>query len=423
MNRSIELPYGGKTIHFEVPEQNLMGLFAPAAAAISASEEELIEAAIKNPVASFQLSELVGPGMKVVIIADDKTRPTPVEKILPLLLDQLNEGGIKDYDVSVVYALGTHPPMTETEMRQRAGPVCDRIRLFNSEFKDPEGLTDCGCAADGVRVLVDKRVAKADFRIGVGSIMPHPECGWGGGGKILYPGVASEETVTTFHLSYAHVDWNSYGSDEAPVRLNMEKWVDTVGLDFIVNTIITADDSVYQAVAGHYVEAHRAGTRFGREIYSVEIDERAEVVIINSFRADEDFWLASKAIFAADLVVKDGGTVILVTPCPDGVGPHREYADYVGCDDWEDLARSAFAGELNEPIAVSAALAIAKMRQRFDIYIVSDGLDDEEVLKMQCTPFESVDAAVSSALAKHGPKAKIAILPDGISTLPIIKKK
>ncbi|GAG42856.1 unnamed protein product, partial [marine sediment metagenome] len=127
----------------------------------------------------------------MLIISDDHTRPTPVKKIIPFLLGELKAGGVADSQISVIFALGTHKPMSETEMRERAGVVSERIRLCNSEFRDPRGLAYCGKAPDGVPVSVDKRVADADFKIGIGSIIPHPECGWGGGAKIIYPGVAS----------------------------------------------------------------------------------------------------------------------------------------------------------------------------------------------------------------------------------------
>ncbi len=417
----IFLPYGEKTIELNIPRKYYMGSFYPDKVQINGSEKKLIKEAIYHPIGTPRLSTMVEPGMNVVIIADDKTRPTPINRIIPIILDELHRSRIPDKDISIIFALGTHIPMSKKEMEERAGVESDRIKLFNSEYKDPEGIIDCGKAPDGVNVFVDRRVAEADFKIGIGSIMPHPECGWGGGAKIIYPGVASEETVTAFHLSYASVDWNTYGSDKAPVRLNMEKWVDNVGLDFIVNTIITADNRVYKAVAGDYIKAHRMGIKYGQKIYSVTLPKRAEIVIITSFRADDDFWLASKAIFAGELVIQEGGTLILVSPCPGGLGPHPEYADYTGLDDWKTLLQNTLAGNINQPISVSSAVALAKMRKRFDISIVSGGLTAEEVKKMQFQYFTSVDKALSSAMMKFANDPQIAVIPYGISTLPEIR--
>jgi len=421
---TVALPYGGKELYVNIPDRNFMGFFTPEANKVSELEEEfIITRAINNPIGTPKLSQMVRPGMKVIIIADDKTRPTPVKKILPILLNEINSGGVSDKNISVIFALGTHSPMNEDEMVERSGVVANRIKLFNSKFRESGGFADCGRAPDGMHVFIDKRVAEADFKIGIGSIIPHPECGWGGGAKIICPGVASEETVTNFHLSFAYVDWNTYGSDKAPVRLNMEKWINTIGLDFIINAVITPDNRVYQVVAGDYIKAHRRGIRYGCEVYLVRVPEKADIVLITSFRADDDFWLASKAVFAGELIIKEGGTLILVTPCPNGIGPHPEYADFIGCDDWDSLLKKAFAGKIRNPIALSSGVAIAKMRKRFDIAIVSEGLNPDEIKTMKCQYFVSVEDAVYSAIRKNKRDLKIAVLPYGISTLPIINNK
>ena len=281
----------------------------------------------------------------MAIVCDDKTRPTPVAQILPAVLDELSAAGVSDRDVCVVFALGTHWPMSDEEMRLRAGPAAaSRIRLYQSQYRAADGMAHCGTAPGGVEVSIDRRVAEADFRIGVGSIMPHPECGWSGGAKILYPGVSSPQTVTAFHLSFTQVDWNPYGSSESPVRLNMESWVGAVGLDFIVNSVVAAEGQIAAVAAGHYVQAHRRGVALARELYGVRLPCKADIVLITSFRADEDFWLASKALFAGELAVRDGGTLILVSPCQEGIGPHPQYADYCGDDDCDRLAQEALSG-------------------------------------------------------------------------------
>ncbi len=416
---NIRLPYGGTEVSVSIPAANLMGVFRSRRVEIERPEEVLIAEALADPIGTPRLAELVRPGMKIAIVADDKTRATPVSKILPALLDELSLAGVPDQDVFVVFALGTHHRMTSEEMTARAGDaVARRIKLYNSEFSDPQGIADCGTASGGIRVTIDKRVAEADFRIAVGSIIPHPECGWSGGAKIIYPGTSSRQTVTAFHLSFAHVDWNPYGSADSPIRLNMEQWVDNVGLDFIVNCVVTSDDRIYRVVAGDYVKAHRQGVQYARDVYSAVLPQRADVVLITSFRAEEDFWLASKAIFAGELVVRDGGTLILLAACPDGIGPHPEYASYIGVDEVDPLVSKAFSGEVKEPIAVSAAVAIARMRRRFSIALVSDGLAAEEVARMKCEHFTEAGQAVEAALRRHGPQAKVAVLPDGISTVP-----
>ncbi|MBN1396161.1 MAG: nickel-dependent lactate racemase [Pirellulales bacterium] len=420
----ITLPYGNKRMRLSVPTANLLGIFPSRRIEADRPAVELIRAALADPIGTPRLREMAKPGMKTALICDDKTRDTPVATILPLLLEELSAAGVADRDMYVVFALGTHRKMTPEEMALRAGPaVASRVRLFNSEFDDPRGIVPYGRAPDGTPVAIDRRVAEADFRIGVGMILPHPECGWSGGGKILYPGVSSRQTVTAFHLSYAKVDWNTYGVVENPVRSAMETWVDTVGLDFIVNCVLTSDNRVYRTVAGHYLQAHRRGVSYAQEIYSVVLPEKADVVLVTSFRAEEDFWLASKAIFAAEPVIKDGGTLIHLAACPEGIGPHPRYANYIGTDDPGPLVRDALAGKAAEPIAVTAAAVIARMRKRLSLAIVSDGLTAEDAKRMKFEHYHNAGEAVAAALRKHGPQATVAILPDGVGAVPVVAPK
>jgi nickel-dependent lactate racemase len=202
----------------------------------------------------------------------------------------------------------------------------------------------------------------------------------------------------------------------------MERWVDTVGLDFIVNSVVTAEGRIAAVVAGHCVQAHRRGVAHAQQSYCVRLPQKADIVLITSFRADEDYWLASKAVFAGELAVRDGGTLILVTPCPEGVGPHPEYAAYCGADDYNQLARDALSGKVQEPIALSAGVAIAKMRSRFSIWIVSDGLTPADAARMKCRHFADAQEALEAALRQHGGQAKAAVFPDGVSTVPTVAK-
>jgi nickel-dependent lactate racemase len=173
-----------------------------------------------------------------------------------------------------------------------------------------------------------------DIHIGIGCLVPHPVMGWGGGGKILYPGIAGEETVAYFHLKASLHDENMFGLDTTPIRDMMENWVDAIGLDFIINVVLNAKQQIADVVAGHYVLAHRAGVQKGKRISGCRVTEKADVVIVSSHPADQDFWQSPKAMYAAERALKgeSGGTMILVSPNYEGVGPHPEYPELMGKD-------------------------------------------------------------------------------------------
>ena len=417
----ITIPYGHDTRSFDVPAVNLGDVLHLNRVSVLDDGDRVIAESIANPIGTASLVEVVRGKRDVVIIVDDLTRPTPVNRIVPLLLDRLNSAGIADNEVKIVIALGTHRPMRDDEILTRLGTdVVRRVRVLNSNFADRRDLIDCGAADDGTHLWVDRRVMASEVRIGVGTILPHPTAGWGGGAKIIYPGVGGADTVSDFHLQQTKLTRNYFGDITSPIRSAMERWVAQLGLHYIVNVICTPEGEVYKAVSGHFVEAHRRGVEFAQEVYAVRVKHRADVVVAGSYPADLDFWQALKALMSADLLAKDGGTIVLVTPCPEGIGPHSEFATYVGDDDPEKLAERAFAGEFKDPYVVAGGVTLGRMRRRVRVAIVSDGLDGSTCQRMKMRHFSSPQLAVDWALASHGSHARLSVIPFGAETLPLV---
>lgn len=415
----ISLPYGNSQMKFMVPDENFLEILWPNEVEYPCDETTEILHALNKPIGTKPLKKLVKPTYRVAIICDDITRPTPTDRILPIVLDQLNAAGIDDKNIFIVMALGSHRYMTNAEMEKKVGPaIMKRVAVFNSEFRDKQRMKDLGLAPGGVRIWADRRTMEADYRIGVGSIVPHPAVGWSGGGKIIYPGVTGEDTVAQFHLQQGRTSWNMFGADNCPVRLNMERWVDTVGLHFIINVVCSADGRIYRCVAGHYIDAHRVGVRFAKELYGVKAKSRVDIAVVSSHPADTDLWQAGKGIVSGDFLVKDGGTLILVTPCPEGVGPHPGFTRYAG----DDRIDEAIAAEIiqGDALAMGAAATTMRIRKRIRIAIVSEGLTKDDVAEAGFMWFATIQEALRDALAHHGSTAKVSIIPFGAEILPII---
>ena len=170
----INLPYGEKFLSFELPKKNLLGVLIPKETPGASSKEEIrkkVVEALNNPIGTKKLPELTKKGDKVVIVADDITRPTPTDKLIPPLLDELNKAGIPDEDITIVVALGTHRYMTDEEMELKFGrEVLERVEVINHEWKDPRNLVYVGSSSKGTPIIVNKIVYEADFKIGVGNI-------------------------------------------------------------------------------------------------------------------------------------------------------------------------------------------------------------------------------------------------------------
>lgn len=417
----ITIPYGKDTRCFDVPAANLGDVLYPNPVSISDDGDNIIAQAIANPIGTPSLGQVVRGKQDVAIIVDDLTRPTPVNRIVPLLLDRLNAAGIADAQIKIIIALGTHRPMTEDEILNRLGAqVVHRVRVMNSNFADKTALVDCGVADDGTHLWVDRQVMASEIRIGVGTILPHPTAGWGGGAKIIYPGVGGADTVSHFHLQQTRFTRNHFGNITTPLRTAMERWVGQLGLHFIVNVICTPEGKIYKAVSGHFIEAHRKGVEYAQQVYAVRIKQKADVVVAGSYPADLDFWQALKALMSADHLAKDGGTIILVTPCPEGIGPHSEFAKYVGDDDPDALAVRAFAGEFADPYVVAGGVTLGRMRKRTRFAIVSDGLNATVCQQMKMHHFATTQQAVDWALASCGANARLSVIPYGAEIFPLM---
>lgn len=404
----VSIPYGNaaKAV-FEIPDKNYYGMLEPAPVMPSADPVREIENAIDCPIGCSSLKDIVKFDRRVNIICDDISRPTPVHLILPVLIRRLKEIGVSDGNIKIVMALGSHRYMTEDEMRQRVGDnIYKKYRVVNSEFKKEENLIDLGTTPDGVEIYASKEAMDCEIRIGIGNIVPHPVMGWSGGGKILFPGVTGEKTVVQFHMKGGMANFNMFGMEDCPIRLCMEDWVDTVGLHFIINTVLTPKLGIYKVVAGHYVYAQRQGVKYAKIALGCKIEKKVDIVVSSSFPSDLDFWQSPKGLYSAEHALKDKtGTIILVSPNYEGVGPHREYLKFFGMDNPEVELCRLYHGEHFEgdPLALAAGTGMSKMRQRLNIVMVTDGITKEEtdLCKIKHYSFNLLQQAIDDAMAKY----------------------
>ncbi|MGA2763356.1 MAG: nickel-dependent lactate racemase [Spirochaetia bacterium] len=414
MNIRIDFAYNDRRISScNIPRERLSHIYKMSEPPRPTQLRDEILRASARPIGAPKLSELIKGKKRIAILVDDLTRPTPVDQILPFILEELSLQGVRSEQVTLVIALGSHRPMTESEILQKLGrQVARNYRVLNSRFDEPDHLVHVGTSEDGVPILIEEEVAKADLKIGIGSITPHGAVGWSGGGKIVYPGVAGRETVMRFHFAHGLTEENMTGKDDCSVRLKMEKWVDILGLDFVVNSILTPDDQVYRIVAGHYLHAQRSGVVFAKKVYLTQIREKVDIVLSASYAHDTDFWQAAKGIYGPDALVKDGGTLLLVTPCPEGSGPHTEFLPRIGRDDNRDVLQSILQGKTKlpaDPISLAPAAMLAKMRKRVHCCIVSPGLRSEEIVMAGYEQFDDAQSGIDT-LIKRYPDGKVAVV-------------
>jgi nickel-dependent lactate racemase len=415
-----ELPYGEKTRSVEFPERNLGMVLEPEPAPPCPDVGAEVRRALLEPLGTSPLRELAQGKRRVVLVADDMTRLTPAAEILPPVLEELSAAGIPDRAITLVIALGTHRPMGDRECRAKYGDgIVDRIAVENHDSHDPARLVNLGITDQGTPVLINRKVYEADCVIGIGSILPHHICGFAGGAKIIQPGVSGAETTAATHLLSVRLRPNFLGQVENAVRREMESVADQAGLTAILNVALNGEGEVVRAVFGDPRITFRSGTEVCRDIYARGFDQPADIVIAGAFPAEIEFWQSHKALYPAYMTTKQGGTIILASPCPEGIAV--THAGMLSFTAWtaDEIDAAVRSGQIVDQVAAALAMAWAKVREDRQVSLVSDGISDEDTRSLGFLPFRGLDEALTEALSRHGPDARIHVMPQAPEILPV----
>lgn len=416
----VTIPFGEDWKTFPVPGRNLLTVASPNPVTVCADPAVEIRRALEQPIGTAPLRAAARGAKRIVIAADDMTRQTPVEVIIPALLDELNLAGVRDNQVRVLIALGTHRPMTETEIQAHFGAeVTRRVQILNNPWWDASQLVDLGQTTNGTPVSVSQLAIEADFLIGVGSIVPHHIPGFSGGAKIIQPGITGPETTGATHFLSTRSTRSFLGQVENPVRMEMESIAARVGLKAIFNVVLNPLGSLVKAFYGDFIQAHRAGVALSQQVYGVSVPGRADIVVAGSHPCDIEFWQAHKSLYPAEMAVKEGGTIIVVTPCPEGVSvTHQEMLAFTALDA-EQIEQAIFDGKIQDVVSGALALAWARVRQHARVSIVSPGVGSN-ASALGFTPFASVEDALADAFRYQGQDASVTVLTHAPDTLPLI---
>jgi len=419
----IRLPYGkDKTVVVDVPDKNMYFIVDRGEAPALKNPPDEIRKSLKNPIDAPSLQELVGSKDKVVIVGDDITRPTPQSLLMPVLLNELNAVGVPYENIQVIIALGTHREMSEKEIREKYGSeVVERVPVLNHDYKDPKKLVDMGKTETGIPISVSKEVYNADFVVGVGNIVPHCYAGWGGGGKIIQPGVCGEETTAMTHVMAGKVRPISklIGRLDHTVKEEIDAVALKAGLNLIVNTVLNREDKISHVVVGDPVKAFREGVRAAEKIYCPEVPGPADIVVVSSYPADIDYWQASKPLDYASVAVKQGGTIVLITPCPDRISPTHPVLRERATLSFEENLRAIEDKEIEDLIAGASLLLHTQIRERAEVLCYSDGLTEEDKKALGFKHASTVEEAMETAFESQGKDAKVGILKCG-EILPVL---
>lgn len=423
--------YGEEKYPFEIPSGwTVLQNPVSEEAGVSLTIPEMVGKALVAPISSPRLSEIVREDSKVVLIVDDWARLTPVSQILPALLEELQSGGAKSENIDIVVALGTHRAMPLEALAERLGEVVFRQCRVSQHDCRAEDLVPIGRLSTGGEVKINPIVARADVKIGVGSIVPHPMNGFGGGAKIIMPGVSNYEAVKEHHLHFTpqpgcyigNLGGNHFYHEVCRVA-------EMIQLTFIVNCIYNSCSEVVDVVAGHFQVAHLAGIERSKENYAFRLNEPADVTITSAYPYLEGSQLIKPIIPASLLATRPGGSVIIVATCRDELPEplmaafdviYSRYPEHAGRFAVEAFRSSKLLveGATDFNCAIFYALVCA---DRTSVTMVSRNLDERSITRLGFRYASSLEEAIKRE-SRVRPRATVNIFPIGGLVLPLTKE-
>lgn len=398
----------------EVPERNLIKIIRAAKRPLGSVGEQAVAESLAEPIGTPRLKDIAKPGEKVAIVTSDITRPMPTWAVAPFVLAELYEAGVAKDDITLVFALGIHRPHTEDEMIGLVGErIYSEIRCVDSDSAD---CINMGYTKRGTPVDITRIVAEADRRICLGNIEYHYFAGYSGGAKALMPGVSTPAAIQANHKMMTDPNACIGKLEGNPIREDVEEAAAIVGIDFICNVVLDEDKQIIHAVSGDVRAAHREGCTFLDGIYQVEIPEKADIVIVSQGGAPKDINLyqTQKALDNSKFAVKDGGTIILVGSCREGLGQKVFEEWMTSADSPADIMdRIGRKFELGGHKAAAIAMVMAKAH----ISLVSE-MEPDFVRTLFMEPYDNLQQAFDDAIERHGKEATVVVMPYGGSTLP-----
>lgn len=423
--------YEGRKIYFSLPSgwNTISDQDRPPVPGVGDPLQE-IRYALDHPIESPTIEELASPGMDVVLLFDDLQRPTPVHLVLPEIMDRLNRAAIPDECISGICAIGTHPIPTLEQLRDKVGnEAFSRLqgRIFSHDPHDSDSVI-IGKTHRGTLVEVNQRVAFSDLIIGIGECMPHPVSGFGGGYKIIVPGVCSYRSVADHHFT-----WMRHRNSKVNLlhgNLFYEDIVDAGRLSrlaFKLDLIINEKREVIRAFAGDPAAEHREASHYVASLYIIPLPKLADVTITSAFPLEVGVQ-ASKALNMAALCTRPGGTIIWIAPQKEA-GPIMPLIREMGSvESASDFHRRLIEGEIPDHLktfGISSIMEVVYYKEKaekFTVLHVTEGLSPDQVTMMKFSHSQNLQEAIDRISARM-PKADVAVFPSGGTIIPEVQQR
>jgi len=414
----MKLKYGKEEIRLPIEDKNIIKILNLGKQEVLLNPENKLRELLKNPIGCPSLRELIfqKKASKILIIVNDITRPTPYEIILPPILDELQQIGIKKENIIFIIATGIHRSNSREEIKEMFGEnIFSAYNFINHNCDDPH-LKDLGKLKSSNKLWVNPIVSDIDFIITTGVIVPHYFAGFSGGRKSILPGICGRKTIEANHARMVSSDSRAGNLKGNPVHQEMQEAAEKVGVDFNINVVTDEHYEIIEIVAGELLTSWQQGVEVCKKIYLCPIEKKAEVVIASAggYPKDINVYQAQKALNNAYQAIKPGGTIILLAECLEGYGEptFEKWIEEANTpDDIIKRLKNKFV------LGGHKAYSIAKLTKEVEVILISS-LPLEKVRKLFFSPMKNISQAIEYIKDKYGEDFQAYILPSGNTVLP-----
>ncbi len=419
----VTLAYGRSGLTIDLPDD--ADIIRPAFTPGLENEVAALRDALRRPIGSPPLVDLVRPGDAVVVVHTDITRATPNDRMLPVLLAELEGAGVRRGDITLLNGLGTHRRQSEAELRAMLGAgVVDDYRCLQHSCFDEENLVGLGVTSLGHPLRINRAYLEADVRILTGFIEPHFFAGFSGGPKAVLPSLAGTESVFSNHglgmIGHPQATWGVTAGN--PIWEEMAEVALLTRPTFLLNVTLNTRKQITGVFAGDMLAAHAAGCEFVRASSMVGVSGPYEIVITTNsgYPLDQNLYQAVKGMSAAAQIVREGGAIVIAAACADGLPDHGKYAALLAAGGSPQgvldlISQPGFSEHDQWQVQIQAQIQL-----RAQVFVYSDGLSDGQITRALLTPCRDIPATLADLRRRFGPNARVCVLPDGPMTIPYL---
>ncbi len=413
------IPYGKTYLNFHLPDDLQVDEIVPPQAPAAADPLALVDQALDHPAGGISLAAF-SSARSVAIAVNDKTRPVPHQHLLPPLLQRLESLGLPPEKIQLIIATGTHPVMPPEEYPWVLPPeILERYPVICHNARDESSLAQVGQTQRGTPVWVNRHYTAADLRIVVGNIEPHQFAGFSGGVKSAAIGLSSPVTINANHALMMHPDSRLGEYDTNPARQEVEEMGEIIGVHFALNAILNQQKGIVHVLAGAPRAVMQAGIPLSRQACQVRIPALYDLLIASpgGHPKDINLYQGQKGLANASIAMRQGGTLILASACPEGTGS-RSYEEWVHKVSSFDEVFRRFQQE-GFRIGPHKAYQIARDAAPIRLKFLSE-MTPDFARSLLLDPITDIQAAIDEALAILPAGGRVGIMPRAVASIPYL---